>query len=79
MAGERRAHGNRRGPVLRGAGTALREMRLDTSPAAGEDAGPRGVRGGREVEEDEKDEVVGERAKEVADAAFVTGGGKILG
>ena len=49
------------------------------SPAAGEDAGPRGVRGGQEVEEDEKDEVVGERAKEVADAAFVTGGGKILG
>ena len=68
-----------RGPVWRGAGTTLREMRPDTSPAAGEDAGPRGVRGGQEVEEDEKDEVVGERAKEVADAAFVTGGSKILG
>ena len=39
----------------------------------------RGVRGGWEVEEDEKDEVVGERAEDVADAAFVTGGGKILG
>jgi len=39
----------------------------------------RGVRGGWEVEEDEKDEVVGECAEEVADAAFVTGGSKILG
>ena len=39
-----------RGPVRRGAGTALQEMRPDTSPAAGEDAGPwrTGGGGGRE-------------------------------
>jgi len=43
----------------------LREARPEAAPAAREDAGPRGGRGGREAEEDGEEHVVGERADEV--------------
>lgn len=47
----------------------LREVGPEAAPAAGEDAGPRGLGGGGEAGEEEAEDVVGERGEEVVAAA----------
>ena len=79
MAGERHAHDNRLGQGEGRFGEEREPRSRRCVQIRLQRRGRTQVRGGREVEEDEKDEVVGERAEEVVDAAFVTGGGKILG
>ena len=88
MLGESRARRDRRGPRSSRFGgerePQLRELRPEAAPATRKDAGPRGGRGRREVEEDEEEDVVGERAEKVlllplAAAAFITGRCEIRG
>jgi hypothetical protein len=65
----RRAEGVVTGAGVPAAEDEFRHVGPDASPSAGEDASTRGSRGGRQVDEDGVQKLVGEAADEVLRAA----------